>query len=142
MTDKLSIAVHALPMHMLTLLSVDEILLPRYMNWSTNFRVFPFNEKMVPSWLSLMKSVLSNRDPSFFICMYIDLLNKGQVTAMFNLKSFKSDYLDLTDEGESNPSSLICFIITDLYIRFSFEFHYYTDIFRLWNNVLMDKSID
>ena len=37
MVDNLSIAVHALPMHMLTFLSVNETLLPRYMNWSTNF---------------------------------------------------------------------------------------------------------
>ena len=36
----LSIAVHALPMCMLILLSVDEILLPRYKNWSTNFKHF------------------------------------------------------------------------------------------------------
>ena len=30
----ITIGVHALPMHTLTLLSVDEILLPRYMNWA------------------------------------------------------------------------------------------------------------
>ena len=33
----LSISVNALPMRMLMSLSVDEILLPRYINWSTNF---------------------------------------------------------------------------------------------------------
>ena len=38
MIDSLSVAVHALPMCMLTSLSVDEILLLRYMNRSTNFR--------------------------------------------------------------------------------------------------------
>ena len=37
-----SIAIHNL--HMLKLLLVDEILLPRYMNLSTNFRGLPFNE--------------------------------------------------------------------------------------------------
>ena len=42
--DNLSIVVHASLMHMLTSLSVDEILLPRYMNWTTNFRSLPFNE--------------------------------------------------------------------------------------------------
>ena len=50
MVDNLSIVVYALPIHMLTSLSVDEILLPRYMNCSTNFRGLQFNE-MVPSWL-------------------------------------------------------------------------------------------
>ena len=33
---------------MLTLLSVDEILLPRYLNWSTNFRGLPFNGEIEP----------------------------------------------------------------------------------------------
>ena len=36
MTVSLSLAFHALPMHMLTMLSVDEILLPRYMIQSTD----------------------------------------------------------------------------------------------------------
>ena len=49
--DNQSIAVHALPMSVLILLSVDEILLPRYMNLSTSFRGLPFNNKMEPSWL-------------------------------------------------------------------------------------------
>ena len=40
-----------LPMYMLTLLSVDEILLLRYMNWFTNLRSLPFNEEMAPSGL-------------------------------------------------------------------------------------------
>ena len=34
--DNLSIAVHAFPMCIVTLLSVDEILLFRYVNWSTD----------------------------------------------------------------------------------------------------------
>ena len=38
MINNLSIVVYAFPMHMLTLLSVDEIWLLRYVNWSTNFR--------------------------------------------------------------------------------------------------------
>ena len=37
----LSIVVHALPMHILTSLSVDEILLPRYMNRSTSNPALP-----------------------------------------------------------------------------------------------------
>ena len=40
-SDNLSIAVHALRMHTLTSLSVDEIWLPKIWlpNWSTNFRL-------------------------------------------------------------------------------------------------------
>ena len=41
MTDYLSIAVHAFAMRMLKTLSVDEILLSRFVNWSTNFRGLP-----------------------------------------------------------------------------------------------------
>ena len=37
MVINLSIAVHTLLLSMLTLLSVDEILLPKFMNWSNNF---------------------------------------------------------------------------------------------------------
>ena len=49
--DNLSIAVHALPMHMLIWFWVDEILLPRYMKWFTNFSDLPFNDEIVASWL-------------------------------------------------------------------------------------------
>ena len=47
MVDNLLIAVHAFSMHMLTSLSFDEILLPRYLKWSTNFRDLSFNVVMV-----------------------------------------------------------------------------------------------
>ena len=45
----LSRVVHAFPRHMLTLLSVEEILLTKYVNWSTNFRNLLFDEEMAPS---------------------------------------------------------------------------------------------
>ena len=45
--DNLSTVVHTLPMRMFTSLSVDEILLPKYMNWFINFRDLPFNEKLL-----------------------------------------------------------------------------------------------
>ena len=50
-----SIAVHALLMQRLTSFSVDEILLPRYMNWSPNFRVLDetllfINQSIAPSF--------------------------------------------------------------------------------------------
>ena len=48
MVNNLLIAFHALSKGTLTSLSVDEILLPRYMNWCTNFRCLLFNEEMMP----------------------------------------------------------------------------------------------
>ena len=58
MIINLSIVVHAFPMHMMTLLSVDEILLPRYVNCSTNFRGWSLKMKMV-LFFKNMTSVLS-----------------------------------------------------------------------------------
>ena len=49
--NKLSIAAHTFSMFILTLLSVHKILLPKYMNASTNFRGLSFNVKMAPFWL-------------------------------------------------------------------------------------------
>ena len=47
--NNLSIAVHSFPMCILTLLSVDEILLLRYINWSTNFIGLKSNMEMAIS---------------------------------------------------------------------------------------------
>ena len=58
MMDNLSIAVHAFTVHMLTSFTVDEILLPKQLNWSTNFRGLPLKLVMVPSCLNHMNSVL------------------------------------------------------------------------------------
>ena len=44
--NNLLIAVHVLPMHILTSHSVDKMLLLRYMNRSTNFRDLNFYEEM------------------------------------------------------------------------------------------------
>ena len=57
MIDYLSIAVHSFPMHILTSLSVDEISLPRYVNCSTNVRMF--NVEIAPSFSKHLNSVLS-----------------------------------------------------------------------------------
>ena len=54
MIDKLLIAVLAFAKGMLTSLSVDEILLPRYMNLTTIFRGFPLRVKIAPSRLKHM----------------------------------------------------------------------------------------
>ena len=57
MIDSLLIAVHAFVKRILTLLSVDETLLPRHVNLSINFRGPPFWVEMAPSRLKLMYSV-------------------------------------------------------------------------------------
>ena len=44
--DNLSKAVHVLTMLLWTWLLVDKILLPKYMNWFTNFRGLPWNQKV------------------------------------------------------------------------------------------------
>ena len=49
MIGNLSIAVHALSLYMLESLSVDKILLLRYVNQSTNFRGLPVDEEMAPT---------------------------------------------------------------------------------------------
>ena len=49
MVNNMSVAGHALSMCMLTLHSVDELLLPKYMKRFTNFRGLPFNEEMALS---------------------------------------------------------------------------------------------
>ena len=54
MVDNLLIAVHVFSMHMLTLLSVDEILLPKYVNCSTNLRGLLSNVEMEPTCLKHM----------------------------------------------------------------------------------------
>ena len=48
MSDSLSIAVHALASHVLMSVSVDETLLPRYVNLSTSFRELLFRVEMSP----------------------------------------------------------------------------------------------
>ena len=55
----LSIAIHAIPMCMLTSLSIDKILLRKYVNWSTHFRGLSFIEEMVLCGLNHMNYVLS-----------------------------------------------------------------------------------
>ena len=49
MVVNLSLTVHALPMCIFTSLFIDEMLLPRYVNWSFNFRSLRFYEKIIPS---------------------------------------------------------------------------------------------
>ena len=59
MIDSLLISVHAFARRVLMSLSVDEILLPRYMNFSTNLRELSLRVEMSLSWLKHMYSILS-----------------------------------------------------------------------------------
>ena len=54
---------------MLTSLSVDEMLPPRYVNWSINLKCLPFNAEMVPSGLKRINSV--SRPITFTACFWI-----------------------------------------------------------------------
>ena len=56
--DNLFIAVKASTWCMLTSLSVDEMLLSRYVNWFTNIRGLPLRVEIAPPCTKLMKSVL------------------------------------------------------------------------------------
>ena len=58
MIDNPSIAVHDFTRRMLTLLSIDEILLLRYVNSSTNFSGQPLKVEVAPSRWKHMNSVL------------------------------------------------------------------------------------
>ena len=51
MINKLSVAIHVFPMRRLKYISIDEILLPRYVKWSTNLRSLLLNVEMDPSCL-------------------------------------------------------------------------------------------
>ena len=51
--DNRSIAVHVFPLQMLTSLSVDEMLLPSYVNWFTSFRGLPFYDTILFKTLKL-----------------------------------------------------------------------------------------
>ena len=58
MIANLSIAVHASALRVLISLSVDKILLSRYVNRPTNFRGFRLKEEMATFCLKHMNSVL------------------------------------------------------------------------------------
>ena len=63
MADNLAIAIHALPMRLFTRLSVDEILLLRYMNWSVNFGGLPFNDDST----TLIKTLVTCEEAGTYI---------------------------------------------------------------------------
>ena len=86
-----SIAVYAFPLHMFILLSVDEILLPRYVKRSTHFSGLPFNEEMSPSWLKDMNSVLFDfTSRPMLLAVYCRLFSKDLTRAGVYTKSVRS----------------------------------------------------
>ena len=85
MVDKLSIAVYTFLMRLLTLLSVDAIIQPRYVNRSINFRGFPFNVEITPFGLNNMNSILSRftyKTEYIYIYIYITKLNSYSLIAL------------------------------------------------------------
>ena len=58
MINNRSIAVHAFTRHMLTSPLVDEIFLPRFVNWSNNFRGLSLRVEMTPPCLKHINFVL------------------------------------------------------------------------------------
>ena len=80
--NNLSIAVHVFARCMMTSLSVDEILLPKYVNVSINFRNLPLNVEVDFSHLKPMNSVLcSHRDQCLLLLdqSYVVGIQFGQV---------------------------------------------------------------
>ena len=57
MIDDLSIVVHTFASHILRLFSVDETLLPGYVNLSTSFREPPFSVEMSPFYINTCTSL-------------------------------------------------------------------------------------
>ena len=91
MIDNLSLAIHALARRMLTSLSVDKILLPRYVNLPTNFIDLPHRVELAPSHLKKgMNSVLfafTWRPMLFAVCS--TLCSRDFVGKAFRILTFK-----------------------------------------------------
>ena len=75
MIDNLLVAAHAFPMCMVTLFSVDEILLPRYSNWSTNSSDLPFDKEMFPDTLYIAMCADWVSRSIFLLCLLIHGIN-------------------------------------------------------------------
>ena len=69
MVDNLSIAVHAFPMCRSISLSIAELLLPKYMNWFTDFTGLTSNEKLAPFGLKHMTVYLPLRRDHCFLLL-------------------------------------------------------------------------
>ena len=74
MINNLSIGFYTFTRCMLISLSVDEMLLPRYVNCSTNFRVLPLIVMMDPLCLKHMYSVLGQEIGVLLGLVYIEVL--------------------------------------------------------------------
>ena len=86
MIGNMSMTVHAFVMYMLTLLSVEEILLPNYVNWSTNFRGLPLKSAISPSRLKHMNT--------FFIFIYVETNTPGYAVGILLRQVYLKEALD------------------------------------------------
>ena len=68
MIDNLLIAVDAFPINMLTSLSVNDILLLRYVNWCINFRGLSFNVEMAHIIYFIWIWIKANASCCFRLC--------------------------------------------------------------------------
>ena len=74
--DSRSIAVRNSLVHMLLLLSVNEILLLGYVKWSTNFRGLSFNMEIGLTCLKHMNSVLSEFTEATVSCSVFEAIQQ------------------------------------------------------------------
>ena len=77
MVKNLSKAVHTFPMQ----ISVDVILLPRYMNWSSNFTGLPLKVEMTPCLKHMNSVFIHVHVEANASCYLLPVILKG-----FNLK--------------------------------------------------------
>ena len=76
--SKLLTAVHAFPICVLTFFSVDEILLLRYVNWSSNFIDLPFNVEMASSGLEHTYTHTHSHTHIYIcVCVCIMIINRA-----------------------------------------------------------------
>ena len=120
MVDNLSIAVHVCLMHMLTLVSVDEIWLPRYVKWSTNFKGLPFNVEVALSCLKHTNYFLlgvGERSDKCFKCVCVCVCVYVYIYIYIYLNSFYVYYPKIAFFSKLKPSSYFYFksYISDLF---------------------------
>ena len=123
----LSIAVHALPLCILTLISENEILLLRNTNWSTNLRSLPLNHNLHESiwtlfylsshsdWCLLLSTL------SFATEIWLEQVHSQKTTRSWSNILLKANYIQiqfLSDHNALSPKSKLSFI--DFKLAFSF----------------------
>ena len=127
-----------LPMRMLTSLSVDEMLLPGYVNWSTNFIAFhPF---MLVQFCVIPRSLFprkGNVEPfvhfSLVFCLYTALHNRRRMSSTFLVLHTSGDIswgpvaflLLIVFSTASSSSSVNCPSLIASWLSITFLYVYY-----------------